>query len=932
MMRINTVAGIADYGFYPPVTPNNGNSSANDSGSTAQTGNGTTAAAIAAYDAAVSGTDDTMRNAPRNAALRQDLHDWDVGQTQAALNKAIEDELGGPTAISSTGALPGQGIIQRYSSDPVARPAVIAALLADPSVKNWINQTAQNIAAPYQGANPAVAIEDPKCAQQAAAKLQAAIAGLPPEVAAAVTQASLPTIQKVAQVQLPAGNDAFSTVQGVLSSIGDGPQAQSVIDQVASYYTKNFGAVNALAGHAGAPGVLAQTIESLATAPGGKVDLRFARSLADQLQRSSNKTMSDMAQPIRNAAADGEHSYLESDKSPLSAYNRAHDDAEEKTKRLSELLGQAGPLTPEQRQNFIKAYMSAPENADVFKNEAQAAKRLADYLSANRENLIYAAGQTPSSAKQLYDCMNDLTQSGQGTTSLSLIGSIDNDPAASKAFEKFDDYNGDFLDNTIASAQGQLLVEKDGDAQSAANALVELAEPVFKGANGWEKFKEYFPQTSKVGADPNVFTPQALSEAYGEMGKGKRGFAMASIMLSTYNGANANDVKAMMAAFGGAGFEADKLGAGALRYYADAGSLGRYTEDATRASETMSKFIPGVSIVASATGGWQDFKKAESDPVYGGAVAGDLISLIGGGLDVLPGGTLAGEAVTGFGMMVSAPFELLGGAIDGSKEASELKAQTKEYLKQMEELDVADGRKNQGRLDKTRMPDQIDGLDDTTIDALVASDPDQIKALTALNMTPTEIQTLGAAHPDLLQTSSKSEFLVELAKASGTQGAAVTGLADAFEQDDPSVAGIFTDRPSGAPLTSQDQDRLLNLVSHDYPNTKAYLQVADPTLVSHESDARRQADADFDSRLETPAPSFDQQIGYLLKHSGDAAYQAEIVNRLQQGQGLDRWVQAISQSGDGLPAAARNAIEAAANAGVFSPDKADRYLNALASS
>lgn len=57
-----------------------------------------------------------------------------------------------------------------------------------------------------------------------------------------------------------------------------------------------------------------------------------------------------------------------------------------------------------------------------------------------------------------------------------------------------------------------------------------------------------------------------------------------------------------------------------------------------------------------------------------------------------------------------------------------------DYLKQTEALDVADERKNQGRLDKTRMADQTDGLDGATIDALVASDPDQIKVLTALNI------------------------------------------------------------------------------------------------------------------------------------------------------------------------------------------------------
>ena len=929
MTRIDTSGGFIDYDFHPPVMPARTIPvSPNDTGSGIQTA---TDAAIAAYDAAVSGVDDTMRNAPRNAALRQDLHGWDVDQAEAAMDKAIDGELSDPATKSSGDALPGQDILQRYSTDPVARPAIIRALLADPSVKNWIDHAAQNVAAPYQGADPASIVEDPERARDAAQRLQASIAGLPPELAAAVTQASLPTIEDIAKVKLPAGQAAFGTLQDVLSSIGDGPQAQSIIDQVAGYYTKDYGAVNVLAGHKGAPGVLTQSIVDAANGNGGKIDMRFARSLADQLERASSKKLRDMAQPIRNAAADGLQNYLASDKSPLGAYNRAQGKAAETTDHLRDLLKQAGALTPEQQQNFIKAYMSAPANADVYKDEAQAAKNLADYMNANRDNLIYAAGQTQDSAKQLYECLKDLTYTGQGTTALSFVGSINNDPAASKALGALPDYTGNFLDDTIASAQGELLVEKNGDSASAGNALLELAEPVFKGDKGWDKLKEHLKATSEIKADPDVLNPQNLADAYKEMGKGKRGFAMASIMLSTFNGASADNIKSMMAAFGAAGLEADELGTGALRFYADAGTLMSYTRDAKLASGVTAKFIPGLSVLANASAGWQDFRKAESDPLlYAGAVFGDGISLLGSVLDSLPGGQLAGETLVGFGMLVSAPSEMIGGLVDGSKEASELKNETKEYLKQTEAMDVADGRNNEGRLDRTRMPDQTDGLDDKTIDALVNSDPDQIKALESLNMSPSEIQTLGEAHPELLQASPTSDSLVYLARIGGTQGAAVTGLADAYESDNPSVAGIMPDRPRGLPLTSADKDGLLQSVSQNYPNTKAYLQLTDPNLFGPEATARRQADVDFEAQLENQGPFSNQQIGDLLKHDSDAAYQAEFISRLQQSQDLDRWVRSISQDGDGLPEAAKSAVQAAVKAGVFSsPDEANKYLNEL---
>ncbi|WP_158244293.1 hypothetical protein [Trinickia dabaoshanensis] len=873
--------------------------------------------------------DDTMRNAPRNAALRQDLLAWHGDEAEAALDKAIESELSDPAAKSSGNALPGQDILQRYSTDPVARPAIIRALLADPSVKNWINQAAQNVAKPYQGADAASIAEEPERARDAAQRLQASIAGLPPELAAAVTQASLPTIEDIAKVKLPAGEAAFETLQDVLSSIGDGPQAQSIIDEVAGYYTKDYGAVNVLAGHDGSQGVLAQSIVDAANGNGGKIDMRFARSLADQLDGSSSNKLRDMAQPIRNAAADGLQNYLASGKSPLGAYNRAQEKAAETTAHLRDLLKQAGALTPEQQQNFIKAYMSAPANADVYKNEAQAAKNLADYMNANRDNLIYAAGQTQDSAKQLYECLKDLTYTGQGTTALSFIGSINNDPAASKALGALPGYTGNFLDDTIASAEGELLVEKNGDSASAADALLQLAEPIFKEARGWNNLKKSFKAASEIKGDANASDVEKLSDGIKQMGNGRRGFAIASILGRSVSGASADGIKSMEGALGNAGVATDELSAGALRFSADAATFGSYIRNSAVGS-SVSKFMPGVGVIMNARAAWGDANKAVSDPLYAGAVVGDVIALVGSGLSAFLPTEVLGQALTGLGAVISAPLEWIGGAIDSSKKESALKAETKKYLLQADDMTVADERKNQGRLDRTRMPDQTDGLDDKTIDALVNSDPDQIKALESLNMSPSEIQTLGEAHPELLQTSSKSDFLVDLAKIGGTQGAEVTGLADAYEKDNPRIAGILADRPSGAPLTSDDKNQFLHLISQNYPNTKAYLQVIDPDLVSPEADARRKADADFEAQLEAQGPFSDQQIGGLLKHNSDAAYQAEFISRLQQSQDLDRWVRSISQDDNGLPEAAKSAIQAAAKAGVFSsPDEANKYLNEL---
>jgi hypothetical protein len=887
-------------------------------------------AAVAAYDAAVNGTDDMMRNAPHNGALRQDLHTWDVDQAQAALNKAVSDAVASQippdhrTAPDASIVNPAQAILQRYGSDSTAQPAVVDALLADPNVKAWISQAAQNIDQPYQGGNPQNVSEDTERARQAAQRLQSTISGLPPELATAVAQASLPTIQKISQLKLSCATDPFTTVQGVLNSLGDSAGARQVVDQVASYYSKNIGAVTAFAGHNGANGVLA---DSIATT--GQGDTRFARALANQLQASNAKAMRDMAPAILNAGADGVHDYLANNgASPLVAYNKAHDAATQNTQHLSQLLSETGVLTPEQKQNFIKAYMSAPANADVYKNENEAAKKLADYMNANRDGLIFAAGQNPDSAKQLYQCMQALTQSSQGTTSLSFIASVNNDPAASKAFSKFSDYQGDFLDNTIASAQGELLVEK-GNAQSAVSTLLSMAEPIFKGKGGWDKTKENFEKLGEPKADPNVLDAEKLAESFKEMGNGQRGFAMASIMVSAYNGGSGG-LTAALSGYGDASAQTDELATGALRYLADADKEAWYSQGLTSATDFSKKLIPGLSLIANASSGLQDLSKAGQDPVYAGALFGDAVALIGSGVEFLPGGQLPGEFLNGLGAIGAAPFELIGGALDNARQQTALKREAKGYLQQANALDLQQQRDKQGTLDKTRMPDQTDedGLNAKTIDALLASDPGQIKKLQTLNMTPAEIQALGEDNPEWLQSTSKSDFLFDLARASGVQGSEVMGFADAVQKDNPNIVAALPSQPSAQPLTD---NQLIQLINQRYPTAQAYVQATHPDLLGPAGAARRKADAEFDGVSRGGSPYEDQQIGDLLKRNSDPAYQAQIINRLQQGQDLGRWVQSISQAGDGLPQAAKSAIGAAQNAGVFStsPDSVNTYLREL---
>lgn len=946
MTRIDVGGGTSSYDFYPSITPaqtqtaqgsptitgivqTDASPNTDNPTPAPQTAKDRTDAAIAAYDAAVNGTDDTMLNAPRNAALRQDMHDADVDQAKTALNKAISDELSGRNSDPNSKVPPGQDILQRHANGPAARAAITDALLANPSVKAWIDQAAQNIDKPYQGIAAKNLSDSPKQAQAAAAKLQSTVTGLEPEMATAVMQASLPTIQKISKLLVTPGTNvqAFHTLQSTLSSIGDGPRAQSLIDQVANCYSKNEGLVDAWGGDNGYNTIFADNM-----ADAGKGDTRLARSLADLLQRSG----SSKAPAIRTAAYDGLYKFIAGgDGSPLVAYNEARKNAQTNTDHLSQLLAETGPLTPEQQQNFIKAYMSAPENADVYKKESEAAKNLADYMNANRDSLIAAAGQRPDSANQLYQCMQALTQSGQGTTALSFIGAINNDPAASKAFGSLpnktqndyqgSDFKGKFLDDTIAAAQGELLVEKNGDAQSAVNSLLQLAEPAFSGVNGWDKLSKDYGLIANVKADPHIFDPKVLADDLKEMGLGKRGFAMASIMVSAYNGSNAGTVSGMIGSYASAGVDTAELGSGALKFLADSDRVGYYTKaGAAAAADFTAKFIPGLSLIASVSSIGQDAGKVTGDPLYAGAVLGDVFSIGGSVAELLPGGELGGELANSLGLLISSVSQELGSFVDGLTLDPKLKGEAKNYLEKANQLSTTDGQEKLGILDKTRMPDQTDQLDDKTINALVQSDPSQVLKLQSLKMSAADIQGLAEDDPEWLKATSKSDFLIDLAQATGMQGAEVIGFAEAVEKDNPNIVGINPDMPDAAPPT---QNQLIDLIGQQYPTAKGYVQVHNADVFGPGGTPRRKANGDFDGASLMPGPQEDQQIAELLNHNSDPAYQAQIINRLQQGQTLDRWVWSVRQTDGTLPTTVQNAIEAAKNAGVLSQNQVDTYLN-----
>lgn len=940
----------------------------NEQPPSAQTLQQQTNTAVSAYQTAQAQAKQAIQNAPRNAGIRSDIAQSEadtVNQARQAMESAIQNEIAGDIANRNNGVPAqfrtptnqlissfGQAIAQRYANDPDTQSAVNDAVngyqaitlisavpsdanahdklqslstqlqgqpqsvidkaLADPQVQSWVQAEANQVAQPYAKVHADDVYYAQDQATQAAGQLQTATTGLSPELATAVTQASMPTIQKIAQLQLGyAGSMVpFDNVQSVLANLG-GSQSNSVIQQVAQAYADNPGAVGFLT----RGGATSELETSILASPGygSAGSPNFAIALGNALQERGR---TQAANDAFAAGAQGVQDYLaHNGGSPLQAYQAAHSAAEEKDKKLQQLLAQSGPLTATQSQAFIKAYRDDPDNAKVYQADADTAKTLAAYMQNNQASLLFAAGHNQGAAQQLYTMMQDMAQSGQGKTALQFAGYVQNDAAASKAFSKFSDYESKFLPDAVKSAEGQLLVENGGDTKMAGSQLLKLADPVFKDRSGWKLVKEGIEALSN--GDTKAFNAAQFAEGYKEMGAAGKAWAVAGIAVDSLNGANADKVNEMINAFSLAGSDVSELGAGALEVMADAGKFGAFNATADVMAKLGAKFVPGLSVIASISAFASDFEAAKNNPgsALGAfsalAMAGDVISVIGSFMENIPPIAVAGEIVTGIGTLISAPFELVAHAIEGNKEQREFQEEQTKYL------EAAGIEKDQAeRLAK-------DGTAASTFAEKLGLNPDQA-------------QQILAAHPEAFdQGGNYTQGVINAVKACQIKPDDVNGFLSAMAKDDPNYVTTFYNQltvAANSPSTPlSNSAHLASLIdSGTFANTKAYVESHAPDVFSPDGNARRQADCDYEVALST-ATMQPVQIANLLNSNHNAAYQAEIINVMKDSGTLRTWVQQMSSDYAyvGLSQAAISALRNAQSAGVLPADQAQQYVGEL---
>lgn len=936
-------------------------------------------------DTAVSAYQQALKQMPRHTPLTSEAAQDQVSNlnnARQAMDSAVRNEIAGEIANRNNGvpanfqapgdqlaASFGEGIVQRYQTDPDAQAAISASVngyradmlistipvnanphdklqalgiqlqnqpqalveqvLVDPNVQNWVKATADQVAQPYAQVKPGDVAQAKRQASQSISQLTAATKDLSPDLTVAVIHACMPTIQNIAQLRDPDNPPAFLfSMQNVLGQMNGGYQADLVLQQAAEAYA-NSPAASQLLTSGGAQSLLEDSIRGDARrdyGPGMAGNPGFALALANALEASGR---TQQANDARDAAAQGVQDYLaNASTSPLAAYEAAHETAAEKDQKLGELLSQSGPLSYEQQQKFVEAYHE--ENAAIYDADKNASSVLATYLQNNQASLLFAAGRNPNAAQQLYSMMQDMTQSGQGVIALQLAAGVQNDPAAQKAFSRFSDYQSTFLSDAVKSAQGELLAKNNGDTKAATTQLLQYADPVFKGHEGWNKVAEGL----EAIADKNSKAPdpQEFAAAVKEMGSTDKAWASCGIAIDILNGATTDQAAERISSFSFGMAGAAELNDGSLQIMAEASKSSAYYESAEAISQLGAKLVPGLGVIGSLSMMYQDGKVAGDNPgtvngaVHAAATFADMTTCVGSIMAIIPGVQVAGITTMGIGMLMAVPFQLVGVATESAQQQREFHDEQTKYLKATGLDDAMVNAMVEHGAALNSFAQQL-GLDQ---EPQVDADPHPHARPTPISSTDlNQAEEILKGHPEVFsQGIAVTNGVVDVVKACQIPPTDVNGFLSLLAADNPNYASVFAEQraiASNSPSTPLTyQAHLVNLIGGSFPNAKAYLQNTSPDIFTPDGNTRRRADCDYEDAAQRGGAA---QIGDLLSSNHDVVYQTEIISVMKNNGTLSNWLKQINgpYAENGRPRAAMSALQNAQKAGVLTAADAQGY-------
>lgn len=942
--------------------------------------------AYAAHQQAVQHRDEALKNAPRNRFEREEILTTEnaaVATTKKSLDAAVAAELGDKIAYVNNGvpsqyqtpadsliSAYGNQILQRHANDPAAKSvltgsiddfrvqrkandliptfygdqtpaqklasinsglagqpqAVVDRVMSDPRVQQILKDAKDWIAEPYKDVSGDKAKYDPRPAAEASKRLADITANLPPEYAADIVRDSMPTIEKIANLEAQSGNvDSFTNLSKVVGSLGDSPEANALTSQIAQAYGNQFQRWE---------GFFGQTIE---TAVGNGASSKLSLEMAQQLQ-ASGKT--DQARGVVLSVGRGAEDLQIKLKQDM-------DDYVQHTKDLNWLASNAqGKLTPDQLQKAINEYITSqgPEwqskLRDIEGRITAHGGQLADTIGALKtlpgdlkdvgDLALHGVGEKIGDDKTVQSALTfaltkDPTLFGglKGESALGFIVEVGHNnkdlvAASGKAY----------ISSQILPAVSTLNASDPASVKAAnialdklqANGAKFLGVPQSEIDAGVAKLRQTvgtLQSTKNIGeAVDNIHVLDGVKKDLGEVAElrfstGAAGLAFRTVAMGLTGGnlisqtGKLVDDPSLQNVFGelsyAVGLAQDTAGFGAtVKLLDQQGSLGKFGLGTNLAGRAAEKFIGVMNAAYFAAGAVTEANKGNI-PAVAFNVTGVTGALLGTFGEAVGLGAWTGPVGAAIVVVATVGVELV-------KYRTEINRNTDLAEKFLQGADV-------------------DGTAAKALSSEALKQASQIQD--QLGLTAEQLQVIAAKHPEIFQSPGHAQGAIDAAKACGIKNSDVPGFLDALAQDDPNFGQrLFNaagDRNDAQPLTSQAN--MFDTVTQQFPTAAQFVRQHSPDLVGPNADLRRQADRAYESAGDRQAPT----IAGLMSGDKDPAFNAELIKIMKDDGTLETFLQEMGGAYhyNGWPEAARDAIQDAASVGVITNEQARSYLEKI---
>jgi cell division septum initiation protein DivIVA len=797
-------------------------------------------------------------------------------------------------------------------------PEVVARAMQDPSVQKMLQDGAKWVDEPYKGVSASDAKENQQAALDASQRLADLTSGLPPDSAKTLVQQSMPTIQKIAGVDANySGSGAFTSLSKVADSLGDGADAQNLTKQIAQAYGDQF---NTWEGRFDDPngGIVKYTVGSgssptLSVALASELKAQGKNDQAGAVLRSVERGVEDQQGKVKKDIE--EYNELTKDLNWVVSHSKGKLDAPALQKAIDKYIANQPKDWQDKLQDVENRMMADGKTlgADIgtLNNVPEDLKKLAPDAFANLEKNVGENEDTQSALKWVADRDPSLFAGAKGE---GLMGFI------VEELHKGKDVDEEFAKSYIKGHVMPVVMNfNQNDPASVAKADQVLSD-LRKHASGMlglpqeevdrniNKLRDIVRtlQTTKSNATAleNIYDLDGTRKKLGELEEitkqsGPAGLTFRVLGLALSGAALVNSTSEeienpslsktfnTMASAVGLGSDTVKLGVAI-------DAIDKSSTLAKLAMKPAEKLFGALNIAYFTAAAYEDRNNTPVMALDLTGAAGATLATIGEWM-----GAGAWSGPIGWGVTV-----LAAGGVELVKHGQELREQT-----ELAEKFLKDG-----------------GLDEEVARTLSTDQLGDASRLQTLDLSPKQLQDLAEKHPELFSAGQGgAQSVVDVAKANGIKGEDVEGFLDAVSKDNPNYMQLFTaqqmNNDGAHPLSHAGS--LFSIVQ-SMPTASAFVKENSPALVGADADARRKADAGYEYSMNRSP----ENVAGLLAGNHDPAYQAEIINIMQNNGTLDNFVQAMGTSYhyNGWPEAARSAIQNAAGAGVITQTQAQSFL------